>query len=282
MPSSRAAAVSKIKGQFGQPDALFGLTPGPKLLDLALDRVRANPDQPRKAFDEEALAELAGSIDRHGLLQPIIVRRLPGEGGYEIIAGERRYRAMQRLGRRSITAILSEGDADELSLIENLQREDLRPLEQAEALARLMDRHAYTQETLAQAVGKARSSLAELLRLNSLPDDLKDACRRTAVSKSVLIELARVPDDGERRALWDEIRAGGTVRDARARRSTARVKATRRAPGQGLLHTIQALLRQLRETKALPKEDAVSEALKQLSDELGRLQNGSEKRRRKY
>src|SRR4051794_27785415 len=154
MKSSLMDAKKKteiVRAQFGRRDPLFG--PGgklPKLVELRLETIRLNPDQPRKTFDETTLAELASSIEQHGLLQPVTVKRVAGEDEYLLVAGERRYRAVQKLGRETIIAIITDGNADELAVIENLQREDLRPLEQAEALARLLDAHGYTQEQLAR------------------------------------------------------------------------------------------------------------------------------------
>ena len=119
----------------------------PRIVEIDLHDLHPNPDQPRKTFSEESLIELAASIERHGLIQPITVKRLDS-GTYLLVAGERRFRAFERLGRPTIPAIVTTGDAEEIALIENIQREDLNPLEEAEALARMMDRHRYTQEQL--------------------------------------------------------------------------------------------------------------------------------------
>ena len=146
---------------------------------VARDRVspseiRANPDQPRRHFDEEALETLAASIRRHGLLQPLVVRRVPD--GYELIAGERRLRAAQRAGLETVPVVFREADPQErleLALIENLQRENLTALEEAEAYRHLIDVHGLTQDQVAQAVGKSRPSVANALRLLSLPEVVK-------------------------------------------------------------------------------------------------------------
>ena len=162
---NRADAAAKVRSQFSRGDALFGLSQNlPKLVELRLDLIRFNPNQPRKSFDEDSLAELAASIERHGLIQPITVQRLTDGDGYVIVAGERRFRAFQRLGRETIPAIVTTGNADEIALIENLQREDLKPIEEAEALARLMEIHQYNQEQLAQVVGKKRNTVNEILQ----------------------------------------------------------------------------------------------------------------------
>jgi ParB family chromosome partitioning protein len=136
--------------------------------------IRANPDQPRRHFDEEALETLAASIRRYGLLQPLVVRRTAT--GYELIAGERRLRAAQRAGLETVPVVFRDADPQErleLALIENLQRENLTPLEEAEAYRHLIDVHGLTQDQVAQAVGKSRPSVANALRLLSLPEVVK-------------------------------------------------------------------------------------------------------------
>ena len=150
--------------------------PGPAAPEIALDvdEIVPNPEQPRRHFDEEALEALARSVARHGLLQPILVRRV--DGGYEVIAGERRLRAARRAGLATVPAIVRDGPPGErleIALIENLQREDLTPLEEAEAYQQLLDRHGMTQEELAARVGKSRPAITNALRLLTLPDPVK-------------------------------------------------------------------------------------------------------------
>lgn len=141
-----------------------------EVLKLNIDKVKPNPNQPRQFFDEEKLLELASSIKEHGVVQPIIVRPLK-QGEYEIVAGERRWRASQRAGLNEIPAIISEfSDAQisEIALIENIQREDLNPIEEAQAYKRLMEEFGLTQEQLSQKVGKSRSFIANTVRLLNL------------------------------------------------------------------------------------------------------------------
>jgi len=133
-----------------------------------------NPEQPRRHFDEEALAALASSIARHGLLQPLVVRQVPG--GYEVIAGERRLRAALRAGLAEVPVLVREsapGERLELALIENLQRENLTAIEEAEAYRHLSEVYGMTQEEIAAQVGKSRPAIANALRLLSLPDAVK-------------------------------------------------------------------------------------------------------------
>lgn len=208
-------------------DFFFGTSPDlPKIVEMNLSEIHPNPDQPRKTFDEAKLRELAASIERQGLLQPIIIqRRAAGEGGYLLVAGERRFRAHQLLEKITIPAILTEGNPDEIALIENIQRENLNPLEEAEALERMMDRYHYTQEELGKVIGKAQNTVSEVLQLNTLPPFIKDEYRTSdirTVSKSALVELTRIKDTKHQKAVWEAMKAGRwTVRDARtAKRRT--------------------------------------------------------------
>src|SRR5690606_3775214 len=140
---------------------------------IPLDQVDRNPDQPRRYFDEEQLNELTESIRIHGVLEPIIVR--PVEGRYEVVVGERRWRAAQLAGLTTIPAVvrpLSDREAMEIALVENLQREDLNPIEEAEAYKRLMSEFGMTQEEVAERVGKKRSTIANRLRLLELDEEL--------------------------------------------------------------------------------------------------------------
>jgi ParB family chromosome partitioning protein len=203
-------------------DAIFGTSLDlPRIIEVELAELQPNSDQPRRTFDKEGLRELAGSIDRHGLLQPITVKEAEG-GGYIIVAGERRVRAHQLLGRETIFAIVTTGSPDEISLIENIQREDLDPLEEAEAMARLMRSHGYTQEELGRVIGKRQNTVSEILRLNALPEQIREEYRTSDArpSKSLLIEIARLKDEQEQLSLWDRVRHGRiTVRAARQQKA---------------------------------------------------------------
>src|ERR687895_176555 len=175
-------------------DYMFGLSPDmPRIIEIELTKLRPNPDQPRKVFDQEKIQELANSIDQHGLIQPIsVVPDSENHDGFMIVAGERRYRAHQHLAKTTIAAIITKGNPDEIALIENIQREDLSQIDEAEALAKMMERHGYKQEELARIVGKARNTINAILRLNTLPEEVKQECPTSdTVSKSVLLEIAR-------------------------------------------------------------------------------------------
>jgi len=206
-----------------QRDPLFGTSPDLKeIVELSLSAIELDPNQPRQAVDEKKLEELALSIREHGLLQPITVRRKPGGEGYVVVAGERRFRAHKLLGRERIEAIITkidEGRAYEVALIENLQREDLTPLEEAAGYARLMEQFGYTQEDVAEKVGKARTTVTSILTLNRLPERIKtEGATSDKASKSLLIEVARLASEEEQLAFWEQIKAGETVRSARERK----------------------------------------------------------------
>ncbi|BFH65951.1 MULTISPECIES: ParB/RepB/Spo0J family partition protein [Paenibacillus] len=154
-----------------------------KIVEIPLSQLRANPYQPRKDFNEESIQELAESIRQHGVIQPIIVRSVLK--GYEIIAGERRFRASQYCGKATIPAVVrsfSDQQVMEIALIENLQRENLNAMEVAVAYQGLMDQYSLTQEELSLKVGKSRSHIANFLRLLSLPDEVKDYVSRGTLS----------------------------------------------------------------------------------------------------
>ncbi|MFB5269466.1 ParB/RepB/Spo0J family partition protein [Paenibacillus enshidis] len=154
-----------------------------KIVDIPLTQLRANPYQPRKTFEEDAIKELAESIRQHGVIQPIIVRSVLK--GYEIIAGERRFRASQYCGNTTVPAVVrnfSDQQVMEIALIENLQRENLNAMEVAVAYQGLMEQFSLTQEELSMKVGKSRSHIANFLRLLSLPDEVKDYVSRGTLS----------------------------------------------------------------------------------------------------
>jgi ParB family chromosome partitioning protein len=169
---------------------------------LELERIRPNPFQPRREFRPEELEELAASIREHGVLQPIVVRA-SGEG-YEIVAGERRFRASQRLGLKTISALVREADDTQMlewALIENIQRQDLNPIEEARAYAAYVQRLDLTQEQAAQRLGKSRSAVANMIRLLELPQDIQEFVSRGTLSMGHARAILGVEDTEARRAL---------------------------------------------------------------------------------
>ncbi len=164
----------------------------------ALERIVPNRRQPRKDFVESALEELAQSIRKHGLIEPIVVRRIKGGDQFEIVAGERRWRASQRAELREVPVVVKELDdkqAFEIALIENVQREDLNPIEFAEALRRLVDEHGHTQESLVEVVGKERTTITNALRLLKLPDRVRQMVIDGALSEGHARALLGAPDE---------------------------------------------------------------------------------------
>ncbi len=185
---------------------------GDNLSTLRISDVEPDKNQPRKTFDKEALEQLAMSISEHGVIQPIIVRSLPG-GGYQIIAGERRWRAAKMAGLSEVPVVvrddITEEQAMQITLIENLQRENLNPIEEAQGYKELIERYDMTQDSLSRAIGKARSSIANSLGLLSLPDGVKLLLQQGKLSaghcralkqikdEAVMIELAHKAAEGE-------------------------------------------------------------------------------------
>ena len=151
---------------------------------LKISEIEPNRSQPRKDFDENSLSDLAQSISQHGLLQPLLVRPLP-IGGYQIVAGERRYRACRMAGLTEVPVTireLSDTETMELALIENLQREDLSPIEEALGYKALIDEHGFSQEEVATSVGKARPAIANSLRILKLPDSVLEYVKQDKIS----------------------------------------------------------------------------------------------------
>jgi ParB family chromosome partitioning protein len=171
------------------------------LTALPLTAVHPNPAQPRRHFDPDALAELAASITQHGVLQPIIVKR--DGAGYLIMAGERRYRAAQLAGLSVMPALVRDDDPLEIAMIENLQREDLSPLEEAEGLGALIDRYGHTHDVLAALIGKSRPYVSNTLALRRLPEAIKHQYHASPdVSREILISVARAETPEKQDTLW--------------------------------------------------------------------------------
>lgn len=182
-------------------------------VEVRLSDIEPNRDQPRKTFDEAAIAELSENIKKFGLLQPILVRPLP-ISGYQIVAGERRWRACREAGLVKVPVIireLSDRQVMEIALIENLQREDLNPIEEAEGYKRLMETYGETQEMVAQQVGKSRSAIANTLRLLDL-GPYCDLVRDGKISAGHGRALLGIEDVGQRKVAADMALAGASVR----------------------------------------------------------------------
>lgn len=188
--------------------------PGRTVMQLPIESVQRSAGQPRKSFDEKRLEELAASIQEHGVLEPILVRRTGN--GYAIVAGERRWRAAQRAGLREIPALLREAndrESFEVALVENLQRADLNAMEEAEAFDALTREHGLTQEQVAERVGKERSTVANAMRLLKLPAEVRDQVREGALEMGharALLGLEKA--DAIKKAALQVVREGLSVR----------------------------------------------------------------------
>ncbi len=210
-------AVNK-KGLGRGLDALLGdfsTEPPEGVVQADIYLIDTNAEQPRKTFDEERLRELASSIERHGMVQPIIVRRV-GER-YSIVAGERRYRAARLAGMQKVPVIVKEFDdaeVHEVALVENLQRENLNPIEEAAAIRFLMLQHDLTQEEVSQRLGKSRPVIANALRLLNLPEDVQKLVREGELSSGHARAIAGVRDENRQKTLaTDAVKFGWSVRE---------------------------------------------------------------------
>ena len=195
-----------------------GAPEGAVVQRIAVDRIHANRCQPRSEFDDEKLRELSETIRVHGVIQPIVVRQV--DGGYELVAGERRWRAVQLLGLSNIPAIvrvLNDEQAASLALIENLQRENLTAIEEAAAYLQLLEIHHMTQESLAQSLGRGQSTVANKLRLLSLAAPVQEAVRRREISERHARALLRVDAETQLRLLREIGEKDLTVKEIEAR-----------------------------------------------------------------
>lgn len=199
---------------------------GIRIVHIPLDQITRNPYQPRTHFSHDELEELMGSIKEHGLLQPLVVMPAAADGSYQLIAGERRYRAMSILGEKTAPVIIRQATEQqqlELAIIENIQRQDLNALEEATAYARLADEFGLTQEEIAQKVGKSRSQVANTIRLLVLPKEIREAVAEGKISASNARTLLALSTDEERLKLFHTlVNEGLTVRQVEDRVSVRR------------------------------------------------------------
>jgi ParB family chromosome partitioning protein len=210
-------------------EVLVKRSPPSGFVNLRLAEIKRSPLQPRTSFNPEALSELASSIAQKGVIQPIVVRAV--EGGYEVVAGERRLRAAELAGRRVVPALIVEAtdeEAMQLGLIENIQREDLNPVDRAVALDRLIERFSLSQQDVATRIGKDRASVANYVRILSLPDEVKEYIRQDKLTFGHARALLSLENAAEQRAVAREVVAKGlSVRECE--RLVARKKAPSRA-----------------------------------------------------
>jgi ParB family chromosome partitioning protein len=234
--------MTKVKSGLGRGlGALIPtFTPGVEAVDV--DLIVSNPHQPRVYIDPDSLSELAESIREHGVIQPLLVTRVQAEGGgpavYQLIAGERRLQAARLAGLGRVPVVVKEASSSELlelALVENLQRADLNPLEEAQAFRRLVDEFSLTQEAIAARVGRSRAAVANALRLLSLSDDLKASLARGEISEGHARALLGLPSEAQRRQAWQRVvERGLSVRETEALvrhwPAAVRTRAPRRRP----------------------------------------------------
>jgi ParB family chromosome partitioning protein len=213
-----------------------------ELREVAVDLIRPNPSQPRKHFDQEALQGLADSLRERGVLQPVLVRPRPG-GSYELVAGERRWRAAQLAGIERVPALVQQHDdatSLEVALVENMAREDLNPVEEARAVAALVEELGLTREDVGRRVGRSRVAISNLLRLLDLPDEALELLAAGALTEGHGRALLLADDHAERRRLARAAVDGGwsvRVTEAKARESNAGPRTARR--GRAAVHPDQ-------------------------------------------
>lgn len=203
---------------------------------VPIETLRANPENPRKTFTQAALDELAASIKTKGVVQPIVVRAVPGEaGGFEIVAGERRWRAAQAAGLHQVPVLIrevSDAEALEIAIIENVQRSDLNPMEEAEGYQRLMDHFGHTQQQLADMLAKSRSHIANTLRLTALPHDIQDYLRDGRLTAGHARALITAQKNRQSALAAQIIDQGLTVREAEQLAQAGAAKKAAKSPGK--------------------------------------------------
>lgn len=205
--------------ELGDEDGIAGVSAQESVSSLPLDLIQRGRYQPRRDFDPDSLRELADSIAAQGVIQPIVVRPI-GEGRYEIVAGERRWRASQQAGLREIPVVVRDVDeqaAIAIALIENIQRADLNPLEEAEALARLLTEFGLTHQQVAEAVGKSRTTVTNLLRLLELNDEVKGYLRGGRLEMGHARALLGLRGPQQSRAAGEVVARGLSVRETERR-----------------------------------------------------------------
>lgn len=233
------------------------------VLDLDIDSIRLNPRQPRKYFNEAKLDELSESIKENGIIEPVIVRPME-DGVFELVAGERRFRAALQAGLQSIpalTRVLDDRQSLEIALIENIQREDITPLECAQAYRRLIDEFGFTQERVADRVGKNRSTIANTLRLLSLPIGVLDSLDKGEITEGHARALLSIPNQQTLLQVWQQVvkrslnvreteRLARTPSDSKLSKTTNVARATeRRGQADPMIADIEDKLKRFLGTK---------------------------------
>lgn len=222
--------AAKMRHDLHYVDTLAASSGSPVGRFVSIDRLDPNPNQPRQVMGD--LSELISSINEKGIIEPLIVRQRRDR--FQIIAGERRYQAAIQAGLDEIPVVIKdvdEGEVIEIALIENIQRKQLTPFEESEALQSLVDQFSYTHEEIARRLGKSRTSVTEALALNSMPPEVKNLCRLADInSKSVLLQIVRQSDPAKMIELVERLTLSGNATRVEARKgSKALTKSSRRS-----------------------------------------------------
>lgn len=249
-------------------DGLAAAAGAPIGRTISIALIDPNPDQPRHTMGD--LSELMASIRQHGILEPLIVRQQRDR--FQIVAGERRYQAAVRVGLDDVPVIVrdvDDGGAIAVALIENIQRKELTPFEEADALRQLVEHFGYTHEQLAEQIGKSRTTITETLSLNALPADVKQLCQLADItSKSTLVQVARQPDPEAMLALVEQITSDGMTR-AQTRKAAARPASGRAKPfAYKWMAPSRAFSLRLNFRKTSVSRDELIEALEQAAADL--------------
>jgi ParB family chromosome partitioning protein len=253
-------------------DALSGSAGTPIGRMAAIDQVDPNPDQPRQSMGD--LSELMASIAEKGIIEPLIVRAQAGR--FQIIAGERRYQAAVQLGLNEVPIVIRDVDGVEvleLALVENIQRKDLTPFEEAEAFYALADRAGYTHEDLARKLGKSRTAVTETLALHRMPEEVKQLCRLADISsKSLLLEIVRQQDPQKMIALIERLTRDGQVTRQKVRDASERSRAAKRGRPKAYVFqykpTTKAFNLRLAFTKSKVEREEIIVALEAIVEDL--------------
>ena len=253
---SSVGLFKKTAAQEEHPLKTFTSQQQNQAVELPVDDIQPDPNQPRKTFDAGGIASLAGSIEEKGLFQPVAVRPDPErDGGFILVMGERRWRAHQHAGIPSIRAFIipvtDPDEAYELALIENIQREDLNPLEEAEGISQLMQRRGYNQRKAAKAIGKSESQVSRLRKLTKLPDPIKEKLVRAQVSISQehLFRIAEQKTPDDQLKLFNQITKLGLSRDQAREAAKGKTVDRKEHPLIGRLKRIEKAIIYARQNK---------------------------------
>ncbi len=278
MPRRGLPSAVKMRHDQHYVEALAASAGAPLGRMVPIDQVDPNPDQPRQVMGD--LSELMASISEKGILEPLIVRQRRGR--FQIVAGERRYQAAVRLQLAEVPAVIRDVADDEMieiALIENLQRKDISPFEEAEALQSLVLGHGYKHEEIARKIGKSRTSVTESLALQAMPEEVRELCRLADItSKSVLLQVVRQGDSQKMVAFVEQLTRGGGPATREQARAVASRRSDKQKPGRPKAFVFKyvpparSFNLNLRFRKSEVERDEIISALTEIIEELRRAE----------